>query len=236
MNRDRNQSRIFVGAFIILVGALALLGNLDIFDTRAILSFWPLVFVGFGAIRLYQARHPSAYVIGAALILVGIMMTLQRMGIIYFRWRDWWPALLILAGVMVLTRGMFGRAGRGRRAQPGDAVQSLAGGDSAIDVVAIMSGHNLKSDSQDFRGGNILALMGGVELDLRQASIVGEATISVFAMWGGIVIKVPADWSVAMNGTPILGGMDDKTVPPMNPGKRLVIVGEAIMGGVEIKN
>ncbi|WP_394779171.1 LiaI-LiaF-like domain-containing protein [Undibacterium sp.] len=235
MSRDRNQSRVFFGAFIIIVGALALLDNLRIFDTRDILQFWPVVFIGFGAMRLLQARHPGAYVFGGVLMLVGAGMILQHMGLIYFRWRDWWPAFLILGGVMMLFRGMYGKDWRnGRRGQNGTA---LAPGDnSSVDVVAMMSGHNLKSDSQNFQGGDIMAVMGGVELDLRQASIVTEATISVFVMWGGIVIKVPNDWSVVMNGTPILGGMDDKTVPPLVPGKRLVIVGEAVMGGVEVKN
>ena len=34
----------------------------------------------------------------------------------------------------------------------------------------------------------------------------------------------------------LLGGIEDKTVPPANPAKRLVIEGYAIMGGVEVKN
>ncbi|MFZ6645461.1 LiaI-LiaF-like domain-containing protein [Undibacterium sp. TJN25] len=232
MSRDRNQSRVFFGAFIIIVGALALLNNLHIFDTSDILPFWPLVFVGFGVMKLYQARHTSAYVLGGVLVLVGCGMILQRLGIMYFRWRDWWPAFVIFAGAMVLSRGLYGKQWRSRR----DGVELVDGDNSSVDVVAVMSGHNLKSDSQTFKGGDILAVMGGVELDLRQASIVSEATLSVFAMWGGIVIKVPNDWSVVMNGTPILGGMDDKTVPPLVAGKRLVIVGEAIMGGVEVKN
>ncbi|HTD06796.1 LiaI-LiaF-like domain-containing protein [Undibacterium sp.] len=231
MSRDHNQNRIFIGGFIILVGALALLDNLGIVDTRAVLSFWPLAFVALGSMKLYQARHAGSYVVGAVLVMAGILLTLQHMGLIYFRWRDWWPAVLIVAGIMVVSRGMFGRRGRRR-----DGVQSLAGDNSTIDVVAVMSGHNLKNDTQDFRGGDIVAVMGGVELDLRQASMQSEAVISVFAMWGGIVIKVPTDWSVVMNGTPILAGMDDKTVPSMSAGKRLVIEGEAIMGGVEIKN
>ncbi|MES2106472.1 MAG: DUF5668 domain-containing protein [Pseudomonadota bacterium] len=232
MNRDRNQSRVFFGAFIIIIGALALLNNLHIFDTSDILPFWPLVFVGFGVMKLYQARHTSAYILGGVLVLVGSGMILQHMGIMYFRWRDWWPAFVIFAGVMMLSRGLYGKQWRAHR----EGVELVPGDNTSIDVVAVMSGHNLKSDSQAFKGGDILAIMGGVELDLRQASILSEATISVFAMWGGIVIKVPTDWSVVMNGTPILGGMDDKTVPPMNAGKRLVITGEAIMGGVEIKN
>ena len=83
-----------------------------------------------------------------------------------------------------------------------------------------------------------MAIMGGCEIDLRQAAIAAdEASIDTFAMWGGIKIKVPQTWNVILQGFPFLGGFDDKTVKPSDPSaKRLVIRGTAIMGGVEITN
>ena len=110
--------------------------------------------------------------------------------------------------------------------------------DSAISGTAVLSGIRRTSSSQDFRGGELTAIMGGCEIDLRQASIKeGDAVIDVFAFWGGIDLKVPLDWSVVVQGTPLLGGFDDKTRPPQGgSSKRLVIKGYAIMGGVEISN
>jgi hypothetical protein len=80
--------------------------------------------------------------------------------------------------------------------------------------------------------------MGGCEIDLRNASIEsGDAIIDVFAFWGGVEIRVPMDWTVIVDATPLLGGFDDKTRPPETPSKkRLVLKGYAIMGGVEISN
>ena len=47
--------------------------------------------------------------------------------------------------------------------------------------------------------------MGGCEIDLRQAAIDGEAVIDVFAIWGGIEIRVPEDWTVVGRVTPAHG-------------------------------
>jgi len=80
-------------------------------------------------------------------------------------------------------------------------------------------------------------VLGGCELDLRHAAIDGEAVIDVFAMWGGIEIKVPENWSVSGRVTPILGGYEDKTRRvPDGTNQRLLVRGLVIMGGVEIKN
>jgi hypothetical protein len=49
-------------------------------------------------------------------------------------------------------------------------------------------------------------------------------------------VKVPEDWTVVTKAIPLMGGIDDKTRPPQNADKVLVISGMVIMGGVAIKN
>jgi hypothetical protein len=129
---------------------------------------------------------------------------------------------------------LFRSLGPGRVARPGTA--DGAGTDNVVDVVAVLGGFERRVTTPDFRGGEITAILGGCELDLREASIVKEAVINVFAIWGGINIKVPPDWTVVLNGTPLMGGFSEKTVTPPDASKRLVITGYAIMGGVEVRN
>jgi predicted membrane protein len=79
--------------------------------------------------------------------------------------------------------------------------------------------------------------MGGCDIDLRQAAINGDAFIDVFAVWGGIEIRVPEDWSVAFHVTPLLGGVEDKTRPSLGSSQqRLTVRGLVVMGSVEVKN
>lgn len=113
---------------------------------------------------------------------------------------------------------------------------AAADDDSIIEVSAILGGYVRRVSSQRFRGGDINAVLAGCEIDLRQASIEGEAVLNVFALCGGITIKVPPDWSVVLQGTPILGGFEEKTIVPPNQNKRLYVSGYAIMGGLEIRN
>ncbi len=239
MNRDpnhRQRSRVVFGAFIIVVGLFALLDNLHLFDSHLVQPFWPLVFVALGALKLSQARRAGHLVVGGALVAVGAGMTMQNLGLIHFEWRQLWPIALILVGLNVITKGFVARGNVGyRSSRVGQRDERFEHG-SRIDASATMSGIVLKNDSQDFQGGEINAVMGAVEIDLRQAAIVTEAVLHLSIIMGGVEIKVPREWSVSVNGSPMLGGIEDKTVPPMTPGKRLVIEGSVIMGGVEISN
>ena len=108
---------------------------------------------------------------------------------------------------------------------------------SWIKAAAILGSSSRGSNSRDFRGGDATAVLGGCELNLRQATIAGnEAVIDVFAFWGGIDIRVPEDWSVVVHATPLLGGVSDQTRRPAVPGKQLVVKGLVVMGGVDIQN
>lgn len=232
MKKSNPQQRVLLGAFILIIGVFSLVDNLNIFDTRNLLQFWPMIFIVIGGLKIAQANNSSGYLIGGSLVFAGILMTLNHLGLIDFSLHDFWPVFLIIGGLIVIFKDRMVPA---TNALGGEGVAS-SGSDTKIDVVAVMSGNQGKNSSPDFRGGEITAIMGGVELDLRGASIQTEAVVNVFAVWGGIVLKVPNDWTVINNGIAIMAGIEDKTVPAMNSGKRLVITGYALMGGVEIKN
>jgi predicted membrane protein len=79
--------------------------------------------------------------------------------------------------------------------------------------------------------------MGGVDIDLSRSTMEGDrVVVNVFALMGGIVLRIPHDWAVVSNVTALLGGVEDKTRPPSEPIGTLVLEGSAIMGGIEIKD
>ncbi|HEY3743958.1 MAG TPA: DUF5668 domain-containing protein [Bryobacteraceae bacterium] len=105
----------------------------------------------------------------------------------------------------------------------------------------IFTGGKRRIVSNNFRGGEIVAVFGGVEVDLRGSQLGGdEAVIDITAAFGGCNIKVPTNWYVEMRGVAAFGGYSDKTIPPrVSPGQRiqkLVVTGSAAFGGVVIEN
>jgi hypothetical protein len=228
---NKTMSRqVILGVLVIGMGLLFLLDSLSIWDFHRAIQFWPMAFILVGVIKLFDTSSSDGYLLGAALILVGVLMILGRLGLIYFSWRALWPLVLIALGGSVLYKALTGRR------LIGSSLKAVASCDDVIDVTAILGGFERRISSQDFKGGEVTAIMGGCSLDMRGSSIQTEAVINVFVVFGGITIKCPPEWTVILHGTPIMGGFDEKTAPPPDGSKRLIVRGYAIMGGVEIRN
>lgn len=227
--------RILFGLGVIGIGALALLDNLQVFGLPLLRTFWPLALVLLGLARLVWPRHAGSWLFGTALIAIGGLLTAQNLGYTRLELRDWWPVLVILAGLSILLRGVFPRRHRIDLAN-GFSTSMLEHGDQ-VNPDATFSGIKQQNDSRSFKGGRIDATFGGVELDLRQAAMEApEAVLDISARFSGVELRVPRNWLVVVNIVPTMGAVNDQTVPPMNPAHRLVLRGETVFGGLEIKN
>ncbi len=225
--------KLIIGLAIILIGVLALLANLG-FDTDiGIWDYWPVILILIGlSVILQPAEYRNAFA-GSIFVVIGILFLLDNFYIIDFGFNLLWPVLLILVGVAIVKHGV----GRGR---------GVLFDAEHINLMAILGGGDHNYTSKSLKGGRIFAFMGGGKLNLTEADMLEDSmVIDVFAMMGGVEIKVPIGWQVTMHGIPILGGMDNKTssisdddkaAARPTPGKSLIIKGIAIMGGVEVKN
>ena len=82
-----------------------------------------------------------------------------------------------------------------------------------------------------------VAVMGGIELDLREAQFSEpEVTIHAYTLMGGIEITVPEDVDVDVSGVAFMGGFDHNATGPGAPGApRVRVIGFALMGGVDVR-
>ena len=121
---------------------------------------------------------------------------------------------------------------------PGTFPAARIGGEPGSGVsIAILSGVD--------RGGtwvvpprhSVVAVLGGVQLDLREARFSQrEVTIDVFTLMGGVDIMVGEDVDVDVSGFGIMGGFDHRASGPGLPGAPKVrVVGLALMGGVNVR-
>ncbi|RAJ37130.1 LiaF transmembrane domain-containing protein [Pedobacter cryoconitis] len=108
-----------------------------------------------------------------------------------------------------------------------------------IDSVNVFSGSKQQIYSKNFKGGDVVSVFGGCELDLTQADFPDKVSIEVVAIFGGVKLIIPPTWVVESQVSPIFGGLDDsRTINPVNsePLKIITIKGVVLFGGVSISN
>lgn len=241
-NKPCTGGRVFFALFLIIIGVLLFLDNIGVIPVRNIWDYWPLIVVGGGIGRLINARDAAGRVLGFLLISLGVLILLVTLHIVRIHTHDEsWPlALLLIAfGVALLvkivqpsaiTRQSFGL--------PAPVAQDTS---NAMNDVAVFAGIKRKLESPDFRGGTILTVLGGVEIDLRRSEITAPertATLEIKAVCAGAKLRVPETWRVNIIGASVFGAYEDKTIPP-NTGLNsptLVITGHSIFASVEIEN
>lgn len=105
-------------------------------------------------------------------------------------------------------------------------------------VVAVMGGNGRKGRWRPARHSVVMAVMGGAELDFRDAVMPpGVTEVQIYAFWGGVDILVPPDMHVESTGFAVMGGFDhaaEDAVEPSPGAPSLRITGMAVMGGVDI--
>ena len=223
-------SGIVLGIGVILLGVVLLLDQVPGIQGSPMLEFlkhlWPLILVAMGMARVAQRNRPAR---GWILIIVGLVLLANTLGHGHFTALIW-PCLLLAAGIAILLRTLR----RQSRALPGSVTAQ-----DFLRGTAILSGFKHSVHSQAFQGGELTAIFGGFDLDLREVAMAGStARIDVFLMFGGGEIRVPEGWEVNIEAVAIAGGMSDKGAPDL-PGAggrpRLILSGLILFGGCEIK-
>jgi len=219
--------KILIGLAIIAAGVLLLLENLGFITGIDVWDFWPVILILVGVSLLGRAGQNRQPLSGVILIVIGLLFLFDNLDIIPYGIGDFWPIVLILIGLLVVKNAVWSGTGRS------------PSGNDFINLSFVLGGGDFKFNTDNLKGGKVDAIMGGGNIDLTGAEIQDdEIFINTFAMWGGIEIRVPQHWQVNVQGSPLLGAMENKTTFAASgkPAKKLTIKGTAIMGGVEIKN
>ncbi len=233
------------GLLLVIAGTLMFVDNLDIFPFHAAKMFWPVALITFGMMSAIRTSSPAVKVWGGAAVVGGVLLMLRTLDILHIRGNILWPLALIACGIVMLVHRLQWKFldtftfGRGSVGSSSDSHST----DHSLQEFALFGGVKRRVESPSFEGGELTAIFGGIEIDLRRAEISSEVrriTLETNAAFAGIEVRVPEHWRVSIQGSAVFGQFEDKTIPPRpEPGviaPVLVIRGGVAFGAVVLLN
>lgn len=225
-------NRVIIGVILVLVGLFLVIRNTgffpDVIDN--VIFSWPMLLVTIGVVMTLGGAEKTAGIIVMA--VGGFFMIPLIFRETFHMYNMFWPSIFIIIGVIFIAT----------RRKGWNAVTSKGNiGDDYIDYVNVFSGAERQIVSDNFRGGKVTAVFGGLEIDLTKAKLApGRNEIELACVFGGATIIVPDTWFVTIEVTPVLGGFSDvRKLSPgrtVDPSAQLVIKGAVVFGGGEIKS
>ncbi|AFH48155.1 Hypothetical protein IALB_0443 [Ignavibacterium album JCM 16511] len=227
---NKTDRRMWLGGAFIVLGFLFFLNSLDILDfsiSRIIFS-WPFFFLIIG---VFITLNTNKKLLGGILSGLGAIFLIPKI----FPSVDY-NGTIVLA-IIFIALGLYIILNRREK----EKIAFDQERKDYIDDVAIFGGGNKVITSDNFKGGNITAVFGGSEINLKGCKLAeGTNVIDVLCVFGGTTLIVPQDWNIVLNITPIFGGFSNKLIKDPNAvadqDKTLIIKGLVVFGGGEIKS
>jgi predicted membrane protein len=260
-----NKGKAMAGIILLAVGGLLLLRQFADFLIPDWLLSWPMILIACGL--YFGAKHNFQKSSWAILLFLGIIFLFNDN--FDDAHRVVWPLAIIGVGIwIILKRGRHGDASTFKGGQYdkkqanfdfGKATDNptvdytvsddvppkepytppFHRGDDYLDAVSVFGGVNKTILSKNFKGGEIVNIFGGAELDFTQADINGRVVIDITQIFGGTKIIVPSNWQVVSDLAAVFAGVDDKRIrstASANNDKVLVLTGTSIFAGVDIRS
>lgn len=250
------NGHIWTGVLLLLIGGVALAKSMGA-DIPDWLFSWQMLLIVIGLFIGFKKGFTSSGWFVPVLI-GGLFLGNEYLwhGQMY---RHLWPIILIAIGAMFLFKPKSKRwreCNEKKRADvkkedPSVFVEVTAGAtnvktepagiseDDYLDTTSIFGGTEKVILSKNFKGGNMVNIFGGSEINLTQADINGTARLDVTAIFGGATLIVPSNWVVKSEAVTIFGGISDKRSVAGytdSAAKNLIIKGTILFGGLEIKS
>jgi len=247
-DHDSQDGRKTTAIVLLAVAAYIVLANMGLMDMlgissllgwafRTVRSLIPLAILVLGVVWLTRSKDGDKPLVAWFITLLGAILLTSQFGLFGLSFGDMFLPmwLVIVAFVLMNPRNLLPRS-------MNTTTDELGEDSEKISLVAFMGGGELKYTTQTLRGGGVVCVWGGYQLDFTEADMEGDSMeLDLFCIMGGCEVKVPMNWDVEKRGAVcIMGGFANKTkcmAEELNlPRKTLIIKGFALMGGGEVKN
>ena len=110
--------------------------------------------------------------------------------------------------------------------------------DNWVEAVTVFGNIKKRVYSKNFKGGDVVSIFGGAEINLTQADFTGQISIEMVQIFSGAKLIIPPHWQIRSEMIAIFGGIEDKRPPQAHYDENKVIVlsGTTFFGGLEIKS
>lgn len=245
---DTPQSRKTVAYVLVAIAGILVLSNAGLFNIlglrdligaifRLIFNSIPYVLTLAGIFWIARSGKREAPLMAWLVIVFGAVLIVSQIGLFGLSFGDMVAPMILItvAFFLVNPRNLLPR-------RLNTSNDELDPNQQEIKLFAFMGGGELNYHSKQLKGGEVMAIWGGYDLDFSDADMEGDSMqLNLYCIMGGIEITVPANWKVEKSGAMcIMGGYSNKTrdmAEELNlPSKTLVVTGLALMGGGEIRN
>jgi predicted membrane protein len=236
------NSHVWTGFFLILIGLVAFL-RINNPDFPKWIFSWQMLLIALGLFIGF--RHNFRRPAWLVLVLVGGIFLYSDLYPEVELKRYIVPIVLVSIGALIMFRPKHSRRCRVEKKNlennPLNA-ENMEGESTAedyVDSTSIFGGAKKNIISKNFRGGDLVNIFGGTELDLTRADFTGTAEIEITTIFGGTKLIIPSNWTVRSEAVTLFGGLEDKrnmSTAIDNPAKTLILKGTVIFGGIELKS
>lgn len=221
---------ILWGLVFIAVGLIIGLNAMGITNINIFFKgWWTLFIIVPSFIGIFKEENKTWSVIW---LVIGIVLLLCTRDILSFSiiGKLIFPFILVMIGLSFIFKDMF-------QSKVNEKIKKL--NTERVDgenFCATFGGVKSNFNGQEFKGANVDAIFGGVELDLSEAIITHDQIINTNSIFGGIDIKAPKGVNIKVKSTPIFGGVSNKIKNDYNESLPTIYINAfCLFGGVDIK-
>ncbi len=226
--------QIVWGLAIVALGVIFGGNALGLFNINVFFDgWWTLFIIVPSVVSLFTEKEKISSLV---FIAAGVLLLLAAQDVFSFEvaWKAILATVLIAIGISIVIKSIF----RGKNDKEVEKKIEDLKDDKVMDSqMAVFSGTDRVYNDEVFSGANLMAVFGGVDLDLRKAKFTKDTVIRAFCLFGGIDIKVPENVQVKIKSGFIFGGISDERKGDTDKGKYTIYLDAAGgFGGVSVSD
>lgn len=225
---------IIWGVAIIALGVIFGGNALGLFNFNVFFDGWWTLFIIVPSVISLITEKEKLSSLGC--LAAGIILLLAAQNVFSYdvAWKAILAIFLIVIGLSIIVKGVF-KNNNDKEVEK--KIKNLKNDRVMDSQMAIFSGSDRVYNDEVFSGSNLVSVFGGVNLDLRNATVEKDTVIKAFCLFGGIDIKVPKDVQVQIKSGFVFGGISDDRKDKSTKGKHTIFIDAAGgFGGINVND